>query len=260
MNVLHSFLDEEPEKGRRPVGRARGRAGRSASRAARRRRYHHGNLRQALVKAALELVRTEGAEGLTLRAAARRAGVSQAAPYRHFADKDALLAAVAEEGFRAMVAAMGAALAAAGDEPLARFRALGQAYVGFARGHRSHLRVMFGREVADRAAYPGLQEAAGAAFRLLVDAIADCQRAGLVRAGDPEELAVSAWSMVHGFSALLVDGQLDVVEHRSGAELADSVARDLFLGLGDRPLPAGATSERPPARKPKRSPGLDARA
>jgi AcrR family transcriptional regulator len=217
------------------------RAGRRGSGAAKKRRsYHHGNLRQALVEAAIDLVRTEGVAGLTLRAAARRAGVSQAAPYRHFTHKDALLATVAEEGFRAMVAAMGEALAAAGDEPLARFRALGQAYVGFAQSHGSHLRVMFGREVADRAAYPGLQEAAGAAFRFLVDAIADCQRAGLVREGDPEELAVSAWSMVHGFSALLADSQLDVVAHRSGAELADSVARDLFLGLGDRPLPADA--------------------
>jgi AcrR family transcriptional regulator len=189
------------------------------------------------VEAALKLVRTEGVAGLTLRATARLARVSQAAPYRHFADKDALLAAVAEEGFRMMVAAMRETVAAAGDEPLARFRALGQAYVGFAQGHRSHLGVMFGREMADRAAHPTLQEAAGAAFRLLVDAIADCQRTGLVRAGDPEELAVSAWSMVHGFSALLIDGQLDIVEHRSAAELADSVARDLFLGLGERPLP-----------------------
>lgn len=212
----------------------------------RRRSYHHGDLPRALVAAALDLVREEGVAGLTLRAAARRAGVSQAAPYRHFADKDALLAAVAEEGFRAMVAAMSEALAGAGAEPLARFHALGQAYVQFARSHGSHLRVMFGREVADRAAHPGLQEAARAAFRLLVDAIADCQRVGLVREGDAEELAVSAWSMVHGFAALLVDGQLDVVAGRSAAELAERVAADLFLGLGARPTPALA--DRPPPR------------
>lgn len=213
------------------------RSGRSASGGRRpaRRRYHHGNLRQALIEAALALVEKEGAAALTLRAAARMAGVTQAAPYRHFADKDALLAAVAEEGFRAMEAAMRRAVDGAGVEPLARFRALGQAYVAFALAHGPHLRVMFGRELADRSGHGSLREAAQATFRLLVDAIADCQRAGLVRAEDPEELAASAWSMVHGFSTLLLDGQLEMVRDRTAAALADIVARDLFLGLGARP-------------------------
>jgi AcrR family transcriptional regulator len=207
------------------------------ARAAARRRYHHGNLRQALIEAALELVTTQGVDALTLRAAARKAGVSQAAPYRHFASKEALLAAVSEEGFRAMAAVMREALASAGDAPLAQFHALGRAYIEFARAHPSQIRVMFGRELADRSAHPPLQQAAVATYRLLVDAIADCQRAGLVRAGDPEALAVSAWSMVHGFSALVIDGQLDVVAHRSIGELAESVAQDMYLGLAERPAP-----------------------
>ena len=82
-----------------------------------------------------------------------------------------------------------------------------------------------------------LYQAAAATFRLLVEAIAESQRAGLIRAGDVEELAVSAWSMVHGFSALVIDGQLDVVAGRSIEDLAASVARDLYLGLGERPIP-----------------------
>jgi AcrR family transcriptional regulator len=217
---------------RTPRGSAARKPGRAKSRP-----YHHGNLRPALIRAALELVRTRGVTALTLRAAARKAGVSQAAPYRHFADKDALLAAVAEEGFRAMEAAMREALATADDAPLVRFHALGRAYVGFARAHPSQIRVMFGREVANRSAHPTLQDAAAATFRLLVDAIAGCQRAGLIRAGDTEELAVSAWSMVHGFSALVIDGQLDVVGDRSITDLAAGIARDLYLGLGERPLP-----------------------
>ena len=77
-----------------------------------RRGYHHGNLRRALLDAAIALIQSEGADALTLRAAARAAGVSQAAPYRHFTDKDELLAAVAEEGFRLMTAGMRAATAA----------------------------------------------------------------------------------------------------------------------------------------------------
>jgi len=131
------------------------------------------------------------------------------------------------------------ALAAADGAPLSRFQALGQAYIAFARSHPSQIRVMFRREIANRAAHPTLNEAAAAAtFRLLVEAIAESQGAGLIRAGDVEELAVSAWSMVHGFSALVIDGQLDVVPHRSIEDLAAGVAKDLYLGLGGSPLPA----------------------
>jgi len=211
----------------------RGRTTQDRARAGRK-TYHHGNLRSALVDAALRLIRSQGLSALTLRAAARLAGVSQAAPYRHFADKDALLAAVAEQGFRGISATMRAALAAAGNDPLPRFRALGAAYVEFACAHPSHFKVMFGREMASRSGYPVLRAAARETFQLLVDALAHCQRAGLVAAEDPEELAVSAWSMVHGFSALLIDGQLERVGGGAGREFADTVARDLFLGLGAR--------------------------
>ena len=200
----------------------------------RRKPYHHGNLRRALLDAALRLVETEGAEALTLRAAARLAGVSQAAPYRHFADKQALLAAVAEEGFRALTEAMRRSAAAHADLPLARLRALGLAYVEFATGHPAHFRVMFGREVADRSAYPSLQAAATETFGLLVEAVAESQRAGLVRPGDPQELALSAWSIVHGLSALLVDDQLRALSEKDADALARSVTESLFLGLAPR--------------------------
>ena len=200
----------------------------------RRERYHHGDLRRALLDAALKLVRRGGTPALTLRAAARLAGVSQAAPYRHFADKQALLAAVAEEGFRAMTAAMRGAVSGHGDEPLLKFRALGLAYVEFACGHPAHFRVMFGPELADRSTHPSLADAAAEAFTLLVAAVAHCQTAGFAREGDPEELAVTAWSTVHGLSALIVNGQLG----GRGApvdQLAERVTQNLFLGLGPRP-------------------------
>jgi AcrR family transcriptional regulator len=183
--------------------------------------------------AALTLVEREGAEALTLRAAARRAGVSQAAPYRHFRDKEALLAAVAEEGFRAMTEAMRRAAASHAGDPLAGFRACGLAYVEFALTHPAHFRVMFGRVAADRSAHPGLMEAAGEAFDLLVGAIRDCQEAGVVRDGDPEELALCAWSATHGLSALAVDGQLAKRAARFD-QLAHVVTGNVFLGLGPR--------------------------
>jgi AcrR family transcriptional regulator len=192
--------------------------------------YHHGDLPRALLNAALRIVETQGTEALTLRAAARSAGVSQAAPYRHFTNKEAILAAVAEEGFRSLMTTIRQATAA-GDGPLGRLRGVGIGYVTFATSHPSHFRVMFGREMADRSASLGLRRLATETFNLLVDAISDCQRAGLVRAEEPAaDLALIAWSSVHGLSALLVEGVLDRPAH----EVAETVTRDLFLGLGSR--------------------------
>ena len=194
-------------------------------------RYHHGDLPRALLDAALRIVETEGKEALTLRAVARLAGVSQAAPYRHFANKEALLAGVAEEGFRSLMSAMRESVQACGDIPLARLRAVGIGYVTFATSHPSHFRVMFGRDMADRSAFPTLRQVASDTLAMLVDAIADCQRAGLVRSEEPAaDLALTAWSSVHGLSALLLDGVLD----RPVTDVAEIVTRDLFLGLGVR--------------------------
>jgi AcrR family transcriptional regulator len=174
---------------------------------------------------------TQGTEALTLRAVARLVGVSQAAPYRHFANKEAILAAVAEDGFRSLTAAMGQAIHAGGDSPLERLRAVGLGYVAFATSHPSHFRVMFGREMADRSASPPLHQVATETFNMVVEAIAECQRAGLVRSEEPAaDLALTAWSSVHGLSALLVEGVLD----RPMADVAEMVTRDLFLGLGVR--------------------------
>src|SRR5712692_3239519 len=194
-------------------------------------RYHHGDLPRALLDAALHIVETQGTEALTLRAVARLAGVSQAAPYRHFANKEAILAAVAEDGFRSLMTAMRQSVRDCGDLPLARLRAVGLGYVTFATSHPSHFRVMFGRDMADRSAFPTLRQVAHDTLTMVVDAIADCQRAGLVRSEEPAaDLALTAWSSVHGLAALLVDGVLD----RPVADVAEMVTRDLFLGLGVR--------------------------
>jgi AcrR family transcriptional regulator len=171
-------------------------------------------------------------EALTLRAVAHLAGVSAAAPYRHFADKRALLAAVAEEGFRLL----GAALREAGGtvEPRERFRARGRAYVGFATRHPSHFRVMFGRELADRTGYPGLRDAAAAAFEALVEGMSEAQRAGVVREGDPRELALTAWSTMHGLSSLLLNGRLQAMFTADADELTARIGINLYRGLAPR--------------------------
>jgi AcrR family transcriptional regulator len=165
------------------------------------------DLAEQLLKAAAALVAERGPQRFSLREVARRAGVSEAAPYWHFASREALLAGVAEQGFTALATLM-ADVRRRVKHPQRQLQELGVAYVRFALAHPSHLRVMFGPEVHDKSAHPSLKLAADRAFGLLVSTISEGQRAGHVRDGDPEELAVAAWALVHGLSGLIIDGQL----------------------------------------------------
>ena len=166
-----------------------------------------GRLGDDLLSAAAALIAERGPQAFSLREVARRARVSEAAPYWHFSSKEALLAAVAEQGFVGLAAAMDEVRSRVGD-PRKRLQQLGVAYVRFALTHPSHLRIMFGPEVRDKSSHPGLKAASERAFALLVGAIVEAQRAGRVRRGNPEDQAVAAWALVHGLSALLIDGQL----------------------------------------------------
>jgi AcrR family transcriptional regulator len=192
--------------------------------------YHHGDLRRALIEAAQEILEGAGVSGLTLRAAARKAGVSPAAPYRHFADKEALLAAVAEQGFRALSALIRQAASPPGSDRASGFRGIGLAYIRFAVEHPARFRLMFGRELADRERYGPLKEAARETFGMLVAAIESGQRGDVIRPGDAQELSMAAWAIVHGLSALLVDGQLAPATEDLDT-FASRVLQALFLGL-----------------------------
>ncbi|HEX8701121.1 MAG TPA: TetR/AcrR family transcriptional regulator [Myxococcaceae bacterium] len=198
--------------------------------------YHHGDLRHALIEASLALISEEGFAALTLREVARRAGVTHAAPYRHFADKEALLAAVAEEGFRTMATQMRERMDRESG-PTERLAACGVAYVLFAIQHPAHFRVMFGPHFTRRVDHEALEKEGGNAFGLLVQSLAECQKAGEVREGEPMPLALMAWAQVHGLAALLVDGQLQHLEAGGvkAEELAVFQTRLLFEGL--RPMP-----------------------
>ncbi len=171
-------------------------------------RFHHGNLRQALIDGALLILGKEGAGAITLREVARRAGVTHAAPYRHFTDKEALLAAVAEEGFIQLKRDVESHAAGEGDA-LDRLYRFGEAYVRFALKNPAHYRLMYGPELAHRAAHPSLQVASQATFALLFEAVRTCQEARLLREGDPIHTALTMWSMVHGLSLLIMDRQLE---------------------------------------------------
>jgi AcrR family transcriptional regulator len=166
------------------------------------RAYHHGDLERALVADAVETIAREGVQALTLRSVGARVGVSRTALYRHFDDKAALLARVAEEGFRRLHEALTASLresAAAGIDPLPPMAA---AYVGFARANPSYYQTMFGGFLADWSRYPDLIVHAEAAFSVLLDAIRDQQRASRLEPVDPVELAEIAWAMSHGIATL----------------------------------------------------------
>jgi AcrR family transcriptional regulator len=170
-------------------------------------RYHHGDLRRALLEEAVRTIQSHGVERLTLRDVGERLGVSRSALYRHFADKGALLAAVAREGFRTLRLGLLTAWeeGSQGEQGLA---AMGGAYVRFAVSHPSHYRVMFGGLVKDGAHDPELMQEASGAFQALVDALVAQQRAGLVRDDEPIALARFVWAVVHGVAMLAIDGQL----------------------------------------------------
>lgn len=198
-------------------------------------KFHHGDLRWALLEAASRLLDQHGPLGVGLRAAARLAGVSQTAPYRHFADKEALLAALAEQGLAGLGDRLRAAVAGAGD-PLSALRAIARTYVVAAKERPQLFRLMFGPEVADKERYPAVRDAGERAFEVLVATLAAAQRAGLVREGDPVELAVAHWSAVHGFASLIVDGRLTGQVQRAGgvAELGERLAELLRSGMAPR--------------------------
>lgn len=190
-----------------------------------RRPYHHGNLRRALLDEALATIGAGGVEGLTLRAIGARLGVSRSALYRHFADKRALLTAVATEGFRTLRQELITAWEDGGRGDAA-FRAMGVAYVRFAVANPSHYRVMFGGFVVPEACNPELAAEAEGAFRALVDALAALQHDALVRADDTVLMARHVWALVHGVAMLGIDGQLG----EPGA--VDELTRYAFERLG----------------------------
>src|SRR5277367_5987619 len=169
-----------------------------------RRGYHHGNLREALVEAALVLIAEKGAAGFTIAEAARLAGVSSAAPYRHFRDAEALLAEVALRGFEQFTAVLGAAWNEGRPVPVRAFEALGRAYLGFARGQPAYYAAMFEARI-DFAAYPGLSGAADRAFGVLREA-AERLVAALSPGRRPPSLmiALHIWAMAHGIASLFV--------------------------------------------------------
>ncbi|MBU6297394.1 MAG: TetR/AcrR family transcriptional regulator [Alphaproteobacteria bacterium] len=183
-----------------------------------RRPYHHGDLRNALLDAARAILEEESLAGLSLRAVARRAGVSHAAPYRHFPNHEALLVELAIEGFEELRAEIVAAAAAPGVES-DRIANLGAAYMRFVARRPALTRLMFGPQLPNRNSFPALGEAA--------DAIG----AEIGKALDDSALGLAVWAAVHGLATLILENVIDLGQRRSGLDVLPSRAEILLRSL-----------------------------
>jgi len=169
------------------------------------RAYHHGNLRAEILDAAIRELDSVPAEQLSLRAIARAVGVSQTAPYRHFSDKEALLAAMATRGYGQLLAELRAALASAGDSSAAQLHALARAYVSYAAQHESLFKLMFGPLVQPGENLPELRDVSRQTLTLVQGILQRGMDSGEFRRQDVVYLANAAWAGIHGVATLRID-------------------------------------------------------
>ena len=174
----------------------------------RKKSYHHGDLKNALIKAGADILSKEGVSALSLRKVAHKAGVSHAAPYAHFADKQALIAAISTEGYKKLYEKIAQVAGQYQADPLRRLVEASWAYVQFALDEPDQFKVTLSGMIEKEQDYPAFVETARQTFSLVVDIVAQCQQAGILRNGPADLVAVSAWSLIHGFVTLLLEHQV----------------------------------------------------
>ena len=193
-------------------------------------KYHHGDLREALIAAAYRLVKEAGAESFSLADACRLAGVSTAAPYRHFKDREEIVEEVTARGFQALTAKMKRAVAKHGEGSLTAIVAMGQAYVAFAAQERGLFRHMFGQTRAALQVNPAIK-VGGDAFGYLIQQVEKyCQEQGVDE--DAVAISVKLWTFVHGAASLLIDGKYDRVTPGLKVDEMIAEATPSLLGRG----------------------------
>lgn len=191
--------------------------------------YHHRDLRGALLEASLDLLRDRALGEFTLREVARRAGVSHNAPYRHFRDKDDLLAAIAEEGFERLTATMQSARGKQGT-PFQQLQRAGIAYVDFAQAQPQHFSVMFSIDLRDNR-HVSAKTAAEKCFAELVRLVVGSGDRESFRSMSPETAALVAWTQVHGIAVLALRGQLRFQARREIRDFAKVATEAIGRGL-----------------------------
>ena len=183
--------------------------------------YHHGDLKNALIQAGMEILAEEGLGSLSLRKVAKQAGVSHAAPYAHFKDKQALIAAISTEGFKQLYIQIKAILETHQNEPDSLLNETAWAYFQFALNETDCFQLMFSSALEKEKDYPDFVTASKESFLQLVSIVEICQKGGVLKQGDAELVAVSTWSTVHGFTSLYLEGQISrtVTENKDLKEL-----------------------------------------
>ena len=183
--------------------------------------YHHGDLKNALIQAGVEILAREGVGGLSLRKVAKQAGVSHAAPYSHFADKQALIAAISTEGFKQLYTQVETVFSTHRDDPGNLLVETAWAYVQFGLNEPDRFKLMFSSVLEKEKDYPDFVEISQKNFRQITEIVETCQKAGLLKAGDSDLVATGLWGMVHGFVSLLLEGQIShmVLEKASLKEI-----------------------------------------
>lgn len=187
--------------------------------------YHHGDLKNSLIKAGIEILAQEGTGGLSLRRVARKAGVSHAAPYAHFTDKQALLAAIAAEGHRKIHERLTVVLASRSNDPLRLLVGSAWAYVSFGLEFPDYYKVTFSGTLENEHNDPEFMEISQRNIQLLKDIIEQCRSAGILQTEEinSEIQAISLWGQLHGLVSLLIQGQIP------GNLLASVQPQDMLL-------------------------------
>jgi AcrR family transcriptional regulator len=204
---------------------------RRAARAPAPKPYHHGDLRRVLIQAALQLVSEGGMDAVSVREAARRAGVSPGAPFRHFPSRDALMQAVAQEAQRRFRAEIEAALACApAGDPLGRFRCLGLAYLRWAMRNPTHFEIISSRRLFDHDKAAAISRDNAELIALTEQTLAEAFAAGQLRTADLKQVQIAGRALVYGFARMNIDGHFPRwgVAAREAERTAEAIL-DLFI-------------------------------
>lgn len=195
-------------------------------------KYHHGDLKQALIESGRKILHEYGVNALTLRSTARAAGVSHSAPYAHFTDKQALLAAISTQGFLDLQERLSQNIEKYRASPRDLLIETGWGYIQFALSEPACFKLMFSGILEDEHSHPEFMAAVRKTYQMLVNVVAACQKKEILPAGPADETAVAVWSLVHGFVALHLERQIpgQVLEKRKLKELFANSLGLLMLG------------------------------
>lgn len=174
----------------------------------RKKAYHHGNLKNALIKAGADILAKDGVSGLSLRKVAQKAGVSHTAPYAHFADKQALIAAISTDGYRRLYEALSAAAQQHAGDPARQLIEGAWAYAQYALSDTDHFKITLSGAIEKEKDYPAFVEISQQSFALVVQIVEACQQAKVLKRGPSDLIAIGVWSMIHGFVSLVLEDQI----------------------------------------------------